>query len=165
MKTIIITIVMLCMNLFAAPKVGDDAVGFSLPSLYNSSDVVTDKSRLGKVVLLNLWASWCSGCQEEMPRFVTLQKEYDKEQFEILLVSIDNIPQSAQDFLEKVDKKKSLTSLYDEQKILPKTYRCPGMPSSYLIDKKGKIVEIYIGSLDEESISDLNRKIKILVGK
>lgn len=165
MKTIIITILMLCMSLFATPKVGDDAVSFALPNLYNNSDMVTNKSSEGKVVLLNLWASWCAGCKEEMPLFVKLQKEYSKTEFEIVLSSIDNVPQSARDFLTKVDSERTLTSLYDTSKILPKTYRCSGMPSSFLIDRRGKIIAIYIGSMDDEAIISLKSKIQTLLGQ
>ena len=165
MKKLIIVALLLCMNAFGAPRVGDDAVKFSLPNLYNSSQIVTNESTKGKVVLLNLWASWCSGCQEEMPLFVNLQKEYSKDKFEIVLSSIDNMPQGAVDFLSKVDKNRVLTSLYDESKILPKTYRCPGMPSSFLIDKNGKIVAVYIGSLDADAIVNLKAKIKTLLGQ
>ena len=156
---------MICMNLFGAPREGDDAVKFTLPNLYNESEVLQSNTTKGKVVLLNLWASWCSGCQEEMPLFVALQEEYPKEKFEIVLSSIDNVPQSAVDFLAKVDTKRTLTSLYDADKKLPKTYRCPGMPSSFLIDKEGKIAEVYIGSLDEDGIKNLKAKIKTLLGK
>jgi len=164
MRSIIIGFI-LAISLFGAPRVGDKAVKFQLPNLYETNSSLNSEKLKGKVVLLNLWASWCGGCQEEMPLFVKLQNEYSKEQFEIVLSSIDNIPQSARDFLAKVDKKSILTSLYDENKILPKAYRCPGMPSSFLIGKDGKIQAVYVGSLDSEGISELNSKIKNLLGK
>ena len=164
MKNIFIGL-LLAINLFGAPRVGDSAVEFQLPDLYEQNKSLSMKDLKGKVVLLNLWASWCGGCQDEMPLFVELQKEYPKDKFEIVLSSIDNMPEGAKDFLGKVDKEKVLTSLYDEDKILPKAYRCPGMPSSFLIGKDGKIVEVYIGSLDDEAIVELKAKIKSLLGK
>jgi len=164
MKNILIGI-FIAINLFGAPRVGDEAVKFQLPDLYEKHTLLQSKQLKGKVILLNLWASWCSGCQEEMPLFVELQKEYPKIEFEIVLSSIDNIPQSARDFLAKVDKERVLTSIYDEDKTLPKAYRCPGMPSSFLIGKDGNIVAVYVGSLDENGISELNSKIKSLLGK
>jgi len=155
----------LCINLFAAPSVGDKAVGFELSNLYNQSQKVSSDSLKGKVVLLNLWASWCGGCQEEMPLFVKLQEQYSKEKFVIVTSSIDNEPSSAVEFLEMVDKRKVLTALYDADKKLPKAYRCPGMPSSYLIDKNGNISKIYVGSLDDDAIKSLKLNIKTLLGK
>ncbi len=165
MKKLLLITLLLTLNLFAAPRVGDSEVAFTLPNLYNESTNLTSSSLRGKIVLLNLWASWCSGCQEEMPLFVNLQKEYPKEQFEIVLSSIDSESSFAKEFLATVDKQKVLTSLYDESKSLPKAYRCPGMPSSFLIDKNGKIVDVYIGSLDDVAIEKLKAKIAELTGK
>ena len=164
MKNIFI-IMLLGITLFAAPREGDKQVAFNLPTLYNANATLSSETLHGKVVLLNLWASWCSGCQEEMPLFVKLQKQYAKKNFEIVLSSIDSLPQSAKDFLAQVDGQRSLTALYDAQKVLPKSYRCPGMPSSFLIDKDGKIAAVYIGSLDADGIQKLQSKIHTLLGE
>ena len=161
----LISIVLVSVALFGAPGVGDKAVQFTLPTLYNPTHFVKSERFQGRVVLLNLWASWCSGCQEEMPLFVKLQRAYPKEKFEIVLSNIDNEMQGAVDFLAEVDKKRSLTALYDKDKKLPKTYRCPGMPSSFLIDKNGKIISIYIGSLDAKGILELKQTINKLLGR
>ena len=161
----LIVVLLLCANIFAAPRVGDKSIDFKLPDLYNQNRLVSANDLKGKVVLLNLWASWCSGCKEEMPLFVELQSEYSKNKFEIVLSSIDSSKENAISFLKEVDKDKTLTSLYDEDKSLPKDYRCPGMPSSFLIDKNGKIVKVYIGSLDEDEVEKLKAKIEELIGK
>ncbi len=165
MKKLLLISLLLLTNLFGAPREGDQEIAFELPSLYTPQTTLASSSLRGKVVLLNLWASWCSGCQEEMPLFVKLQKAYPKKQFEIVLASIDADPQNARNFLANVDKDKHLTSLYDKDKSLPKAYRCPGMPSSFLIDKNGKIIDVYIGSLDDESLEKLKIKITQLIGK
>lgn len=157
-----ILILMMSLSLVASLKKGDKEVEFKLPGLYNSSTVVDSQSLKGKVVLLNMWASWCSGCQHEMPLFVKLQKSYNKKDFEIVLVNIDTHKENGIDFLESVDPDKVLTALYDQTKYLPKTYRVPGMPTSLLIDKDGTIVDVYIGSFDEESIKKLQKEIELL---
>ena len=159
----LVFILMVAVSLFAAPKKGDKEVEFKLPGLYNSSVVVDSNSLKGKVVLLNMWASWCSGCQDEMPLFVKLQKNYNKKDFEIVLVNIDTHKENGIDFLESVDPNKVLTALFDQTKYLPKTYKVPGMPTSLLIDKDGTIVDVYIGSFDEESIKRLKKEIKFLI--
>lgn len=160
----IILALLLTVSIYAAPRVGDNAVAFVLPDLYKESKSLSSQELQGKVVLLNLWASWCSGCKEEMPLFVQLQEEYAKKGFILVISSIDNEAQSAKDFLSEVDPGKRLTSLYDTDKVLPKTYKCPGMPSSFLIDKSGVIREVYIGSIDESAISQLKNKIDKLLG-
>jgi len=161
----LLSIALLSVALFGAPRVGDAQVAFNLPTLYNASTNLSSEALHGKVVLLNLWASWCSGCQEEMPLFVQLQKKYAKKNFEIVLASIDSLPQSAQDFLAQVDRGRSLTAIYDAQKVLPRSYKCPGMPSSFLIGKDGKIVAVYVGSLDVDGIHKLQSKIHTLLGE
>jgi len=164
MKKILIVLFMY-VNIFAASHAGDKAVGFTLPNLYNANVKSTLSHYKGKVVLLNLWASWCGGCQEEMPLFVKLQNEFKGRAFHIVLSSIDKDPQNAIDFLHSIDSKRVLEALYDETKILPKAYSCIGMPSSYLIDKNGKIVQVYVGSMDDESMNKLKQKIKSLLGE
>jgi len=158
----LLLLVSLSFALFGAPREGDAQVAFTLPNLYQASQTLSSDSLKGKVVLVNLWASWCSGCQEEMPLFVKLQKQYDKSKFEIVVSSIDSLPQNALEFLRSVDKQRVLTALYDADKKLPKAYRCPGMPSSFLIGKEGKIAAVYIGSLDAEGIAKLKEKIDTL---
>ncbi len=161
----LLSIFLLSIALFAAPRVGDDAVKFELPDIYAQNKSLKSESLHGKVVLLNMWASWCSGCQEEMPLFVQLQSEFSRSEFEIVLANIDNEAKNGIDFLSKVDAKRSLKTLYDSQKSLPKAYQCPGMPSSFLINQNGKIVDVYIGSLDTDGISKLKQTIKKLLGK
>ncbi|WP_457745388.1 TlpA family protein disulfide reductase [Sulfurimonas sp.] len=157
--------ILLALSLEAKPNVGDSMVSFELPNLYQMSNKVSDKSYKGKVVLVNLWASWCGGCKEEMPLFVKLQKEFDKNKFTILLSNIDSDANNAKEFLSKVDKDKTLTCLYDQEKKLPKAYKAIGMPSSYLIDKNGKIAYIFVGSLHDDKINDIKQKITLLLEK
>ena len=161
----ILSVLLLCATLFGAPSVGDKAVEFKLVNLYNNSQTVSSGQFKGKVVLLNLWASWCGGCQEEMPLFVNLQKEFSKSKFVIVTSSIDNLSERAVDFLGRVDSQRVLTALYDADKKLPKAYRCPGMPSSYLIGKDGKIKKVYVGSFDSEAMVSLKSTIKNLLGQ
>lgn len=151
------------LTLFQVPLFAQKAAPFQLPELYNLTHTVGSDHYKGKVILLNLWASWCSGCQAEMPRFVTLQKHFSKKQFEIVTVNIDNEAANAKHFLAQSDPQKVLTALYDGKKSLPKAYACIGMPTSYLIDKDGDIIESFVGSLSEVKMTLLQRKIvKIL---
>lgn len=164
MKKILI-LICLYANIFAAGQVGDQVKEFELPNLYNGEKTTSFNEYRGKVVLLNLWASWCSGCQEEMPLFVKLQDEFKGSDFHILLSSIDKSPENSISFLKSVDANRVLESMYDADKTLPKEYRCAGMPSSYLIDKNGEIVDVFIGSIDEEKMAKLKAKINALIGK
>ena len=50
----------------------------------------------GKLLLINLWATWCEPCKKEMPSLDRLQKQYNKEDFHILAISIDRGPKAIQ---------------------------------------------------------------------
>ncbi|WP_428738315.1 TlpA disulfide reductase family protein [Sulfurimonas sp.] len=157
----LLTSVALC----AMPNVGDKEVGFTLPNLYKADQKLSNTNFHGKVTLVNIWASWCTGCQEEMPLFVKLQKKFSKKNFEIVLINIDTEQQNGIDFLADVDKSKTLTALYDVEKSMAKAYRCPGMPSSFLVDKDGNILEVFAGSLNESDLEKLEEKLEKLLGK
>ena len=143
------------------------AVSFELKTLdatksYKMSDFK------GDVILLNLWASWCSSCKKEMPEFFQLQNRY-KTGFKIVTVSIDKNSKNSIDFLKSVESdtgmKTPFISLYDPEKSLAKAYRAKGMPSSYLIDKDGVIQDVMVGSLSHDDIMQLSKKIDKLILK
>ena len=163
MKTFII-IWALIANLAAGVVEGDKAIDFSLKSLDGNKNYTMNDFK-GEVVLLNLWASWCSGCKEEMPEFFHLQQEY-KKGFKIVAVSIDSDIGNSEKFLASVEDdlkiKRPFVVLHDSDKKLPKAYRCIGMPSSYLIDKEGVIRKIIVGSLNSEDIEALKHDIDAL---
>ncbi|WP_457743440.1 TlpA family protein disulfide reductase [Sulfurimonas sp.] len=136
------------------------SVPFDLPDLYQSSRTISNADFKGKIVLLNLWASWCGGCQKEMPMLRELQKEFSKKNFVVVLVNIDNDMRNAKEFLSDVDNSRVLTCVYDHDKKLAKAYKVIGMPSSYLIDENGKVIEVLVGTLDKEALLSLKDKIK-----
>lgn len=160
----IIVLISLALSLFAGVSEGDKAVAFNLPTLDNSKNYSMSDFK-GEVVLLNLWASWCSGCKEEMPEFFKLQKEY-KSGFKIVAVSIDKDAADAKKFLNSVEGEVGFAtpfiSLHDVSKKLPKAYRAVAMPSSYLIDKNGVIKLVIVGSLNNKEIEELKQEINKL---
>jgi len=149
--------------LFAEVNVGDKAPNFTLKTL-DGKQIHTMQEFKGKVVLLNLWASWCKGCKKEMPEFITLQKQNTKD-FKLVAVSLDDSKDKASHFLSTLKQKIPFTVLHDSKKHLAKAYSCSAMPSSYLIDKNGVIQQILIGSLNHNDIKVLQEKINALKKK
>jgi len=118
------------------------APNFSLPGLDGRMVSLTDYK--GKVVLLNIWATWCPPCVEEMPSMEKLYQELKGEGFEILAVSIDE--SGAQDVLPFMKKHKlSFPALIDSKGALKGLYQTTGVPESFIIDKDGILVEKVIG--------------------
>jgi len=161
----ILMLILIALSLSAEAAVGDKVKNFTLPYLYDTSKQMSFNKNKSKVTLINLWASWCGGCKEEMPLFVELQKKYKKNDFKIILSSIDKKQNNSINFLNSVDKERVLLSLWDKDKILPKEYKAIGMPSSYLIDENLNVVKIFVGSLDEDAMRELELEINKLLGK
>lgn len=128
------------------PEKGVAAPDFTFPDL-NGKMVSLSDFRGKKVVFLNIWATWCPACVEEMPSMEKLYQEMKGEDFEILAVSID--VQGAKiviPFMEKYSL--SFPALIDSRGRIKKLYQTTGVPETFIIDKEGIIVLKIIGPRD-----------------
>jgi len=124
---------------------GVRAPNFSLPDLEGKNVSLTDYK--GKVVLLNIWATWCDPCVAEMPSMEKLYQELKHEDFELLAVSLDESgAEVVKPFLEK--HKLGFPVLLDTKGEIKNLYEATGIPESFIIDKDGMIVEKIIGPRD-----------------
>jgi len=99
----------------------------------------------GRVVLLNLWATWCAPCRKEMPHLAELQEKYGSDDFEVVALSVDRKGAKASGrFL--VEAKSTALNLYIDKtaKALGKL-RAIGLPVTILIDRQGKEVGRLVG--------------------
>jgi thiol-disulfide isomerase/thioredoxin len=92
----------------------------------------------GKVVLVDIWASWCGPCKEEMPLLDELAGRLKKKGVQIIAVSIDEDKESAEAFLSSRPSW-SLTVAHDPKGKLPEALHPGKMPSSYVVDAEGII--------------------------
>jgi peroxiredoxin len=124
---------------------GRPAPNFSLPGLDGQTVSLTDYK--DKVVLLNIWATWCPPCVEEMPSMEKLYQELGGDGFEILAVSIDESgSKDVRPFMKK--HKLSFPALTDQEGTIKGLYQTTGVPESFVIDKDGTLLEIVIGPRD-----------------
>ena len=100
----------------------------------------------GKPVLLNIWATWCGPCREEMPRIETLHRELGDKGLAIVAVSIDNpgMADAIRDFRKEM--KLSFEVLYDDSGRIRDDYQTTGVPETFLIDRQGVIRRRLIGA-------------------
>jgi cytochrome c biogenesis protein CcmG/thiol:disulfide interchange protein DsbE len=97
----------------------------------------------GKVVLLNFWATWCEGCQVEIPWFVEFEKQYADRGLTVVGVSMDSDGwKSVRPWLK--EKKVNYTIVIGNDD-LGKQYGLDGMPLTVLIDRDGKIADVHSG--------------------
>ena len=92
----------------------------------------------GKVVLVDIWASWCAPCMEEMPLLDEMAARLRKNGVQIIAVSVDEDQQSVQTFLSSRTQW-SLTVAHDPKGKLPEVLRPSKMPTSYVVDSEGII--------------------------
>ena len=124
---------------------GNPAPDFNLPDLEGTMVSIADYK--GKIVLLNIWATWCPPCVEEMPSMENLYKKLSKDGFEILAISIDaSGAETVSAFIHQHNL--SFTVLVDPEGTIRSLYHTTGIPESTIIDKNGNIVEKIIGPRD-----------------
>lgn len=102
----------------------------------------------GQVVVLNLWATWCTPCLKELPTLDALEEQYAGDGLVVLPLSLDTIPfEQLERFIAKV--KLELPHLaQDTTREVSKPLMSSGVPTTYLIDRKGRIRARYAGETD-----------------
>jgi len=115
---------------------------------------VSLKDYRGKVVLINFWATWCPPCRNEMPLFVRVYKSYRDKGFEILAISTDSSLDPVKKFVKEF--RINFPVLYDDKNVVS-LYGIQGLPTSFLIDREGKVVKVRLGKYKEieEDLKDL----------
>jgi thiol-disulfide isomerase/thioredoxin len=92
----------------------------------------------GKVVVLNLWATWCAPCREEMPSLGRLQQAFAKEPVVVLALSVDRAgPARVESFLREVGVD-NLAVYRDPQATATRSLKIPGLPATILVDRQGR---------------------------
>ena len=125
-------------------EVDSKAPDFRATSL-ETGKVKTIADYKGRVVLLNVWATWCQPCRLEMPSMERLQKELWPEGLQIVAVSID---EGGKDVVKAFVREYGLTFeiLHDPSRAIERIYQTTGVPESFVLNKYGIIVKKVIGA-------------------
>lgn len=130
-------------------KQGYDAPDIALPSV--NGDTIRLSSLKGKVVLLDFWASWCGPCRSSNKELIKLYSKYMAKGFEIFGVSIDA---GRKNWLKAISKDKinwlQVNDPGDWNAKIVAQWGLYGIPTSYLIDKNGKLIAMDLRGKDLE---------------
>lgn len=134
----------------AAPQTGFKAPDFSLNDMDGNSFRLSDLR--GKVVLVNIWASWCPPCRAEMPAINRVYQQYKDQGFVVLAVdsAIQDTLANAKIFA--TENKLSFPILLDQQGLVTRLYQVQSLPSSFFINADGTIDEVVIGGPMAEAL-------------
>ena len=131
---------------FAVDKLsGQRAPDFTLKDINGNS--VSLSSFKGKVILLNFWATWCPPCRSEIPSMNKLYQKLKGRGFMILAVSTDRAVVDVKDFLKTMPVNFPVVVDYNLT-VSRSLYKVFMLPTTFLIDRKGVIVEKYFGDQD-----------------
>ena len=115
----------------------------------------------GKVILLNFWATWCPPCKRELPDLSSISKELSGKDFVLIGISVDENQAALETYLKANNL--PYTVLHEQNTLLTKFMAITGndqnvIPQTFIINKKGKVVESVIGSRSKEDFLSLINK-------
>lgn len=114
----------------------------------NKNETFDLSKNKGKVVLVNMWATWCPPCVKEMPAFQKMYNELDKEKFTMIAISNEN-RKVIDDFIE--ENKYDFPIGYDENNSqIMMTYEVMSIPLTLIINQEGIIQKKFLGAVSAE---------------
>ena len=138
-------------NLFGevAPRSGAAAPDFTLVDLGNESHTLSDYE--GQAVIINFWATWCGPCRAEMPALEAVYNKYRDDGLVLLAVNQAESPTTIQNFVD--EHRLTFPILLDPNFGVSRSYEVQAYPSTYFIDRQGRIINAtFSGPMTESFI-------------
>lgn len=151
------TTLLLSLLVSATSQAMDSAPGFILDGM---EAPVSLEQQKGKVVYLDFWASWCAPCRQSFPWMNELKQRYGAQGLAIIAVNLDKLRDDSTAFLATT--RPEFTIAFDPEGKTAEQYQVEGMPSSYLIDRDGKLHHSHIGFRARDKVSLESRIEKLL---
>ncbi len=140
----------------AAQKTSALAPDFTLPTSDGKSMKLSDLK--GKVVIVDFWATWCPPCRKGIPDLIALKKKYGAKGFEIVGVSVDtDTKNEVVPFMK--EQKINYPVVYGNMNVYQQYGGIRAIPTSFVIDKQGKIVASYEGLIPVETYENHIKKL------
>jgi len=121
------------------PKDGDMSIDFSYPNI--SGEIISLSSFRGRLVYIDVWATWCGPCIAEIPSLERLQKDYENKDIVFLSVSVDTDKEAWEKMLTE-DQLGGVQLWADGWSQITKSYAIFGIPRFMLVDKSGELIAV-----------------------
>ncbi len=142
--------------------INTEALQLSLPQ-FPGGEVWTLKSERGRVVVLDVWATWCEPCRDALPLYQDIAKQFEARGLKVYAVNIDAEQKLIAPFLQ--DAKVNLPVLLDpEARVSEAVLKVKLMPSTFFIDKRGVLRHSHEG-FDEGQLSTWLEEIEALLAE
>ncbi|MEP7207117.1 MAG: TlpA disulfide reductase family protein [Casimicrobiaceae bacterium] len=144
-----------CTGPALAVAVGEAPPGFAL--LDATGELVSLDRLRGKVVYVDFWASWCGPCRRSFPWMSEMSRRYHADGLTVIGVNVDKKRGDADRFLQQ--QPAAFTVVFDAAGATPSAWGVRGMPSSFLLDRQGKVLAMETG-FDETAKDALESRIR-----
>lgn len=140
-------------------------VQFELPDMSGATRKPSDFR--GKVVLLDIWATWCGPCNKALPLYAELQREMASQGVQVIAVSVDEDRDALVDYLsEKFSPNgPDFLVLHDQDGKLASQLKVDTMPTTYILDQNAKMVFVHRGFNGKDDLNKLRAEIKNALSK
>lgn len=138
---------LLIFSTFAGPSLANERVNLS--SLELLEQQLTKEQ--GKVIYIDFWASWCIPCRKSFPWMNDLTAKYKTKGLTIISINLDHSRALADEFL--IENPANFPVIYDPKGLIARKYKLKGMPSSFIVNRKGKIVSAHVGFNQEKKLT------------
>jgi peroxiredoxin len=160
-KTVVLNLVIILLTLVFSQSINaqkktdkqkseNAAPAFTLQNLDGKNVKLSDFK--GKVTIIDFWATWCPPCRAEIPDFIDLYKTYQKKGLVIIGIALDDKPK-VQKFVK--DQKINYPILLGNQEIANLYGGISGIPTTFIIDRKGEIIKTFVGQRSKEDFETI----------
>ncbi len=130
-------------------ELGTDAADFNLPYIGQDGAFTLSEQR-DKVVVVNIWASWCDSCKEEAPMLESVYQDYQEQPVIFVGVAVSDEVPAALAYIDEFNI--TYPTVIDNDDEMARRYNVYGVPITFIVDRQGKITYTFFSSPSESRL-------------